>query len=152
MAKHYVSPEAFKAALEQRLRNTSKDGSDFACRRQFLVFDRFLARIVIRHPNTRVKDLPDIALLGTAQSLDAKSLRQAFSFRKTHDLPSTLPSPLTAWATPYKAMASEDDLAWPTLDKVTKAAQSFLDPVFAGGSDATWSPSAWLWMPGRKQT
>lgn len=41
----YASPEAFKQALEQRLR-TSKTGAEFVRRRQLLVFDRFLARIV----------------------------------------------------------------------------------------------------------
>ncbi|HWS64912.1 MAG TPA: hypothetical protein VN325_19305 [Steroidobacteraceae bacterium] len=44
--RKYSSPQAFKEALEQRLRTASKNGVDFACRRQLLVFDRFLARIV----------------------------------------------------------------------------------------------------------
>jgi hypothetical protein len=38
-----VSPEAFKQALEQRLRTAPKTGADFARKRQLLVFDRFLA-------------------------------------------------------------------------------------------------------------
>jgi hypothetical protein len=42
----YTSPQTFKQALEQRLRTASKSGVDFARRRQLLVFDRFLARIV----------------------------------------------------------------------------------------------------------
>ena len=42
----YASPEAFKQALEQRLRTPAKSGADFARKRQFLVFDRFLARVV----------------------------------------------------------------------------------------------------------
>src|SRR5438876_9011549 len=42
----YTSPQTFKQALEQRLRTVSKSGVDFARRRQLLVFDRFLARIV----------------------------------------------------------------------------------------------------------
>jgi hypothetical protein len=45
-ARTYSSPQAFKEALEQRLRSASKNGVDFARRRQLLVFDRFLARIV----------------------------------------------------------------------------------------------------------
>lgn len=43
----YTSPQAFKQALEQRLREASANGVDFARRRQLLVFDRFLARIVV---------------------------------------------------------------------------------------------------------
>jgi hypothetical protein len=42
----YSSPQAFKEAVEQRLRTASKNGVDFARRRQLLVFDRFLARLV----------------------------------------------------------------------------------------------------------
>jgi hypothetical protein len=42
----YDSPQAFKQALEQRLKIASKSGVDFARRRQLLVFDRFLARVV----------------------------------------------------------------------------------------------------------
>jgi hypothetical protein len=96
-----------------------------------------------------VKDLPDIALLATARAIDAKRLREAleqtFTFRKTHMLPVALPAPMLAWTTPYAAMAREDQLVWPTLDQVTKAAQSFLDPVLAGGLDGTWSAFEWKW-------
>src|ERR1700685_947375 len=41
-----ASPAAFKQALEQRLKTASNNGVDFARRRQLLVFDRFLARVV----------------------------------------------------------------------------------------------------------
>ena len=44
--RKYASPEAFKQALEQRLRAATKTGAAFARKRQFVVFDRFLARIV----------------------------------------------------------------------------------------------------------
>jgi hypothetical protein len=51
-ARKYASPEAFKQALEQRLRAATKTGAEFARKRQFLVFDRFLARIVRALGNT----------------------------------------------------------------------------------------------------
>jgi hypothetical protein len=102
-------------------------------------------------PNSRVKDLPDLALLATAQAHDAKRLRRAleqtFRFRKTHALPTAVPAPLPAWTAPYAAMAREDQLAWPALDDVTRAAQTFLDPILAGGLDATWDPQGWRWRP-----
>jgi hypothetical protein len=41
----YATAAAFKQAVETRLRATSSSGTDFARRRQLLVFDRFLARI-----------------------------------------------------------------------------------------------------------
>ena len=40
----YSSPEAFKQALEQRLRLAAKTGAEFARKRQLLVFDRFPVR------------------------------------------------------------------------------------------------------------
>jgi hypothetical protein len=42
----YATATAFKQAVENRLRSASESGADFARRRQLLVFDRFLARIV----------------------------------------------------------------------------------------------------------
>jgi hypothetical protein len=101
-------------------------------------------------PNSRVKDLPDIALLATAQTIEAKRLRdalgQTFTFRKTHPLPVTLPAPLPAWTTPYAAMAREDGLAWTTLDDATQAARAFLDPVLGGSTEGTWDPASWSWI------
>ncbi len=100
-------------------------------------------------PNSRVKDLPDLALLATAQRVEASRVRaaleQTFGFRKTHGLPTTLPTPAPAWAAPYAAMAREDQLAWPTLVDVTAAARAFLDPILAGGLDATWNSETWSW-------
>ena len=43
--RKFTSPEAFKHSLEQRLRQASTSGVDFARDRQLLVFERFLARI-----------------------------------------------------------------------------------------------------------
>lgn len=100
-------------------------------------------------PNSRVKDLPDLALLASAQSIDAKRLRaaleQTFGFRGTHDVPTALPEPPPAWAEPYAAMVREDALLWPTLADVTAAARAFLDPVLASGIDGLWDPQTWAW-------
>lgn len=43
----YATPTAFKQALEQRLRVTTATGTEFAPQRQLLVFNRFLARVVV---------------------------------------------------------------------------------------------------------
>ena len=294
-ARVYSSPPAFKAALEQRLKATSKDGVDFARRRQLLVFDRFLARVSAalgnsvllkgglvlelrlerarttkdvdlrvtgspdkllaslqqagrqdlgdfmtfevnpdaehptiendgmqyegqrfraecrlagkvygqrfgvdvafgdpifgepdvvtaddvldfagiappalrlypiethiaeklhaytmprKRPNTRVKDLPDIALLAGIQSLQAERLREAleqtFKHRATHPLPQALPDPPTNWSTSYQAMARENELAWLTLKELTTVVSTFLNPVLAGGT-GVWHPARWNW-------
>ena len=100
-------------------------------------------------PNSRVKDLPDIALLASVQPIDARRLRgaleQTFGYRKTHPLPTRFPAPATTWAIPYAAMAREDELVWPTLEELTTAARDFLEPVLAAEHDATWDPEAWIW-------
>ncbi len=100
-------------------------------------------------PNSRIKDLPDIVLLATAQALNAEQLRRAleqtFAFRKTHPLPASFPDPPPSWEAPYKAMARADQLAWQTIADVTRAAQSFLNPVLAGQLNMVWKPNDWLW-------
>jgi hypothetical protein len=101
-------------------------------------------------PNSRVKDLPDLALLSTAQRIDGKRLRvaleQTFTFRNTHVLPTAVPPPVEAWRSPYEAMARDDQLAWATLEDVTAAARAFLDPVLAGVVDAHWDPLRRVWL------
>lgn len=99
-------------------------------------------------PNTRVKDLPDMALLATTESLDAIRLRAAlektFSFRATHSLPPSLPHPPKNWLKPYAEMAQENELPWLTLDQAIAAAGAFLNPVLAG-KGGIWLPAAWAW-------
>jgi hypothetical protein len=104
-------------------------------------------------PNSRVKDLPDLALLAGVRALDGKRLRaaldQTFGYRKTHPLPVRVPEPAPAWTAPYAAMAREDRLPWPTLAEVTAAVRAFLDPVLEEGPAAAWDPRAWAWSPPR---
>lgn len=99
-------------------------------------------------PNTRVKDLPDMALLGTTRQLDAGRLRAAlertFAFRATHPLPSSVPIPSATWSKPYTEMARENELAWPTLEELIAAVEAFLNPVLAGRG-GVWQPTAWSW-------
>lgn len=99
--------------------------------------------------NTRVKDLPDLALLGQVGPRDVSRVRaalaQTFGFRKTHRLPPLLPDPPSSWAEPYAVMAEEDALPWATLSEVTAAARVFLDPVLAGVGEGRWDSAAWRW-------
>lgn len=102
-----------------------------------------------KRDNSRVKDLPDIALLATTGSYESADLRRAleatFTFRNTHPLPTELPAPPSAWAAPYERMASEDELPWATLDAVYSVARAFLDPALAASRTGSWNPSAWRW-------
>ena len=99
-------------------------------------------------PNTRIKDLPDMALLATTEPLDATRLRAAlektFDFRATHPLPPSLPLPPENWQNPYSEMAQENELPWTRLDQVITAAEAFLNPVLAG-KGGIWLPAAWAW-------
>lgn len=99
-------------------------------------------------PNTRVKDLPDIALLGTMQPLEARRLRtalaQTFEFRSTHAVPSSVPDPPASWSTPYRELARGNELAWTTLEELAVAVRGFLNPVLAG-KDGVWRPMEWQW-------
>lgn len=98
--------------------------------------------------NTRVKDLPDIALLAGIRPLEAERLRaafeQTFTHRATHALPQGLPAPPTSWSVPYQQMARDNELSWPTLEQLTEVAAAFLNPVLSGSS-GIWRPDRWTW-------
>ncbi|MCC6463720.1 MAG: nucleotidyl transferase AbiEii/AbiGii toxin family protein [Planctomycetes bacterium] len=100
-------------------------------------------------PNTRVKDLPDIALLAMTRELEAKRLRQAitqcFAFRDVQAVPDELPAPPKEWAPVYARMATTDDLSWPTLSDLFATTAAFLNPVLGGRKVKRWSPNAWRW-------
>lgn len=101
-------------------------------------------------PNSRVKDLPDLALLGTIRELEAEdllgALRWTFDLRKTHPLPIALPTPPAEWPPIYSRMATANRLRWSTLDEVFDATRAFLEPVLEGAI-GTWDPQGWLWKP-----
>ena len=96
--------------------------------------------------NSRVKDLPDMALLATIPGLDAAELRAAihatFTFRGTHAVPLMLPAPPPNWVDRYRNMADAESLAWKDLQEVFAAVAGFLDPVLAGGV-GLWEPNEW---------
>lgn len=99
--------------------------------------------------NSRVKDLPDLALLAKIREIDGERLRRAldltFTFRKTHAIPASLPEPPALWTEVYRRMAEEDGLEWPTLPQLILAVRVFLDPVLGNTQVARWSPSLWKW-------
>ncbi|HTJ43250.1 MAG TPA: nucleotidyl transferase AbiEii/AbiGii toxin family protein [Kofleriaceae bacterium] len=99
--------------------------------------------------NSRVKDLPDLALLATVRVLEGERVRaaiaQTFDHRATHAVPTRVPQPPPEWAETYAEMASEFDLEWRDLDTVTDAVARFLDPVLAGSHIARWDQRAWSW-------
>jgi hypothetical protein len=104
-----------------------------------------------KRPNSRVKDLPDVALLAGVREIEGARLRRAleqtFTSRKTHALPAALPSPPPAWVAPYARMVEEDELPWADLATLVHAVEAFLNPVLDGTAPPTWTPSTWRWGP-----
>lgn len=102
-------------------------------------------------PNSRVKDLPDIALLATVRDLDSTTLRaaieQTFNHRATHPVPTSVPAPPEVWASVYARIAANDGLKWRTLVEVTEAVRKFLNPVLVG-TNARWSAGSGAWQAG----
>lgn len=100
--------------------------------------------------NSRVRDLPDLALLATVRPFGARELRAAlettFRFRNTHDLPTEVPPPPSSWTKPYLALAQENALPWAAVDAVHAAVVGFLGPVLAG-KDGRWDPVTARWTP-----
>lgn len=98
--------------------------------------------------NSRVKDLPDIALLAQTGAFDRGLLRAAlertFAFRGSHQLPGSMPPPPAFWTDRYTRMARDHGLPWPTLADVHRAASAFVDPLLSSGG-GTWNPGRWAW-------
>jgi hypothetical protein len=100
-------------------------------------------------PNSRVKDLPDVALLAQTGPFQGASLRAAvertFAFRATQPVPTSLPEPPPSWADAYAKMAKVDDLPWRTLDEVLVAARAFVEPPLQH-EVGLWDPTSWRWL------
>jgi hypothetical protein len=101
-------------------------------------------------PDSRIKDLPDLALLASAGDLDAGQLRTAlettFAFRGTHALPAAVPRPPEHWTVPYAAMAEADELHWRSIEALHEAVHTFLGPVLAvRAANGRWSAGNWRW-------
>ena len=85
-------------------------------------------------PNSRVKDLVDLALLIRSGGLDKQrildALRLTFERRGTHDLPASLVPPPADWQVPFHALAEECGL--PTdVAAVFAGVQKFVEEVLA---------------------
>jgi hypothetical protein len=80
-------------------------------------------------PNSRVRDLVDLALLIRSGTLDAarviESLRQTFGRRNTHPLPPSLDEPPASWNRPFTAMAEECSLPITAIEAFAEVAAYF---------------------------
>lgn len=96
-------------------------------------------------PNSRLKDLVDMALLAGRALPAADTLRAAldetFAARGTHAVPTRLPEPPEAWHARYPAVARGNGFTWPTLGHVLAEARQLLDPLLAGATGHWDAPS-----------
>jgi hypothetical protein len=85
-------------------------------------------------PNSRVKDLVDMALLIGDNTLHRQkilnALRLTFERRETHPLPKTLDAPPLEWTTPFQTLAKECGLP-PDLTVVFERVRNFFEEVLA---------------------
>ena len=109
-------------------------------------------------PNSRLKDLVDIAMVATEPALRPAATRitastvhralvQTFAARATHPLPDVVPPPPPAWGARYLRERRIHDLPWPSIDEVRAEAAGFLDPVLRGTATGVWDPGARRWSP-----
>lgn len=100
-------------------------------------------------PSSRVKDLPDIALLAASTPIVGNELQQAiattFAHRRTHDAPGAVPRPAVEWQRPYAELAAEAGWLWQDLDAAFTAVAAFLDPVLGAHAVTRWDPATWAW-------
>jgi hypothetical protein len=107
-------------------------------------------------PNSRLKDLVDIALVAAEPALLPsptmisastmyKALQATFGARKTHELPRTVPPAPPEWSARYPRVRDNDRLPWQSIDEVHAEAARFLDPVLAETASGAWDPAGRAW-------
>ena len=99
--------------------------------------------------SSRIRDLVDIVLIASFSRVKGpkllKALEATFAARRTHNIPSELPRYPAGWSGPYKRLARELPLPWPTVEEAWQAAAQFLNSVLQGTVKGTWSPESWTW-------
>lgn len=101
-------------------------------------------------PSTRVKDLVDLTLIASTQTMDGAALQTAITVGAAHrrlTLPDRFTVPnLDVWRTGYPAKAHEAPGATPGFDDAVALAARFLDPILSGHPVATWDPRRTTWI------
>ena len=85
-----------------------------------------------QRPNSRVKDLVDMALLVKMGLLGSAKLKEAiqmtFEQRSTHAVPTSFPDPPESWRQPYAQLAGECWLEW-TIEESVLAIESRMNQM-----------------------
>lgn len=160
----YETAEAFRTALEQRLKNEAEASGVALMRlRKRVAFERFLARLTAAEPGgwvlkgafalelrlgLRTRTTKDIDL-GRADDEEAATehlnaatgvdLGDFFGFEARRT-----PPPPRSWARPYAELAREVGIE-ADMDVGHAAAADLLDPVLGADAGGRWDPNARLW-------
>ncbi|MGH2457952.1 MAG: nucleotidyl transferase AbiEii/AbiGii toxin family protein [Chloroflexota bacterium] len=100
--------------------------------------------------NTRVKDLIDLIIIATTETIQASRLSRAvdatFAIRETHAIPDRLPEPPTAWEQPF-AKAADEAMNRPVinLQEGYALAAQFWNPFLAHGA------ALHFWLPAQRR-
>jgi len=101
-----------------------------------------------RRPSTRPKDLVDILLIATAETIAAGALHDAlvrtFHTRARQPLPEALPEPPGDWRRPFGRLATEVGIE-ADLHAAFQEASEFLNPVLGGAANGRWDPGSRSW-------
>lgn len=101
--------------------------------------------------SSRVKDLVDIAIIASTQTVQATVLTSAVvsnaAMRKI-ELPERFIVPdVTGWAARYPKVVAEAPGPAPDFDAAVALASQIFDPVLNGTAIGSWRPSSRSWMP-----
>jgi hypothetical protein len=101
--------------------------------------------------NTRVKDLIDLVIIATIESIAtdrlSASIESTFSVRNTHPVPGNLPTPPLSWAPSFAAVAATVNLSVANMHDGHMVAAHFWDPVLSGVmARAVWNPHTEGWV------
>ncbi len=104
-------------------------------------------------PSTRVKDLVDLTLIASTQTLDGAALHTAITVGAAHRglaLPERFTVPdLEVWRAGYPAKAADVPGATPGFDHAAALVARFLDPILSGNPVRSWDPSSATWTSDR---
>lgn len=104
-------------------------------------------------PSTRYRDLVDLVLLATTQTIDAPRLRTALTSEYEHrglEPPGQFGVPDEGeWEAGYRRAATDaPGLEITRLDDAVATVPALLDPVLEGPTRGTWDPDARTWTTG----
>ena len=102
-------------------------------------------------PNSRSKDLYDLALVSVYCTVEAGQLRaaleQTFGARGSHPVPDVFQDPPAFWHGSYEGDRVEYELPWETLEVCHRRAADFIEPVLTGLDAAAWDSKLGRWTP-----